>query len=95
MTLSDAQVLVTTAELYRRKVAGRRGALASLRHVLIVGEGADELPGTVPLAALMADAADTFTIPPTSPHDMALLHFTSDTRHPEGRSARARGRRSP
>jgi acetyl-CoA synthetase len=28
VTLSDAQVLVTTAELYRRKVAGRRGALA-------------------------------------------------------------------
>lgn len=79
VTLSDAKVLVTTAELYRRKVAGRRGGLAALRHVLIVGEGADELPGTVSLAALMADAADTFTIPPTSPNDMALLHFTSGT----------------
>ncbi|WP_189295930.1 acetate--CoA ligase [Streptomyces cinerochromogenes] len=79
MTLSDAQVLVTTADLYRRKVAGRRSDLAALRHVLIVGEGADALPGTLPLDALMAGAADTFTIPPTSPHDMALLHFTSGT----------------
>ncbi|WP_333775057.1 acetate--CoA ligase [Streptomyces sp. IBSBF 3136] len=79
MTLGDAQVLVTTADLYRKKVAGRRGALAALRHVLIIGDGADELPGTASLAALMADAADTFTIPPTSPHDIALLHFTSGT----------------
>ncbi|MEV7203756.1 acetate--CoA ligase [Streptomyces griseoluteus] len=79
MTLSDAQVLVTTADLYRRKIAGQRGRLAALRHVLIVGEGPDDLPGTVSLAASMADAADTFTIPPTSPHDMALLHFTSGT----------------
>ncbi|MFE0513005.1 acetate--CoA ligase [Streptomyces sp. NPDC058964] len=79
LTLSDTQVLVTTAELYRRKVAGQRERLAALRLVLIVGEGAEELPGTVSLTALMAEAADTFTIPPTSPHDMALLHFTSGT----------------
>ncbi|MGW2459793.1 acetate--CoA ligase [Streptomyces sp. NPDC001761] len=79
MTLGDAQVLVTTADLYRRKIAGRRQALAALRHVLIVGDGADDLPDTLSLAAVMADAADTFMIPPTSPHDMALLHFTSGT----------------
>ncbi|MET8451841.1 acetate--CoA ligase [Streptomyces sp. NPDC005209] len=79
LTLSDAQVLVTTAELYRRKIAGQRERLAALRHVLIVGEGADELPGTTSLAALMTEASDTFTIPATSPHDMALLHFTSGT----------------
>ncbi|WP_326801184.1 acetate--CoA ligase [Streptomyces sp. NBC_01788] len=79
LRLSDAQVLVTTSELYRRKVAGQREALPGLRHVLIVGEGADELPGTLSLTALMTDASDTFTIPPTSPRDMALLHFTSGT----------------
>ncbi|WP_037763093.1 acetate--CoA ligase [Streptomyces sp. 142MFCol3.1] len=79
LTLSDAQVLVTTADLYRRKVAAQRESLAALRHVLIVGDGADALPGTVSLAALMAEASDRFTIPPTSPHDMALLHFTSGT----------------
>ncbi|MEU1200378.1 acetate--CoA ligase [Streptomyces sp. NPDC005813] len=79
LTLSGAQVLVTTAELYRRRVAAQREGLAALRHVLIVGEGADELPGTASLEALMAEASDHFTIPPTSPHDMALLHFTSGT----------------
>ncbi|GGX79793.1 acetate--CoA ligase [Streptomyces anandii] len=79
LTLSKARVLVTTADLYRRKVAARRDGLACLRHVLIVGGGAEELPGTLSLAALTADADDTFTIAPTSPQDMALLHFTSGT----------------
>ncbi|MFF9410603.1 acetate--CoA ligase [Streptomyces anandii] len=79
LTLSEARVLVTTADLYRRKVAARRDGLACLRHVLIVGDGAEELPGTLSLAALMAGADDTFTIAPTSPQDMALLHFTSGT----------------
>ncbi|MFB6959708.1 hypothetical protein ACFCYB_22445 [Streptomyces sp. NPDC056309] len=74
LRLCDARVMVTTWDLYRRKVAGQHEALPGLRHVLIVGEGADDLPGTLSLAALMADAPDTFTIPPTSPRDMALLH---------------------
>ncbi|MFE2064372.1 acetate--CoA ligase [Streptomyces sp. NPDC059467] len=79
LRLSDARVLVTTAELYRRKVAGQRDELPGLRHVLIVGDGADAAAGTLSFDALMADADGTFTIPPTSPDDMALLHFTSGT----------------
>ncbi|MEU6379880.1 acetate--CoA ligase [Streptomyces sp. NPDC046909] len=79
LRLSNARVLVTTAALYRRKVAGQRERCPELEHVLIVGEGTDELPGTVSYDALMADAPDTFAIPPTSPDDMALLHFTSGT----------------
>ncbi|PWI17948.1 acetate--CoA ligase [Streptomyces sp. Act143] len=79
LRLSDARVLVTTAELYRRKVAGQRARLPGLDHVLIVGGGAADLPDTVSYEALMADAPDTFTIPATSPDDMALLHFTSGT----------------
>lgn len=79
LTLSEARVLVTTADLYRRKVAARRDGLTCLSHVLIVGGGAEELPGTLSLAALMAGADDTFTIASTSPQDMALLHFTSGT----------------
>ncbi|MEV3858173.1 acetate--CoA ligase [Streptomyces sp. NPDC050095] len=77
--IANARVLVTTADLYRRKVAGRRADLPDLAHVLIVGEGADELPGTASYATLMADAPDAFTIPATSPDDRALLHFTSGT----------------
>ncbi|MFJ9712756.1 acetate--CoA ligase [Streptomyces sp. NPDC101234] len=79
LRLSDARVLVTTAELYRRKVAGQRDELPGLRHVLIVGDGADASAGTLSFDALMAGADDMFIIPPTSPDDMALLHFTSGT----------------
>lgn len=79
LRLSNARVLVTTADLYRRKVAGQRAGLTDLEHVLIVGAGAHDLPGTVSYDALTADAPDTFTIPPTSPDDMALLYFTSGT----------------
>jgi acetyl-CoA synthetase len=79
LRLGDARVLVTTAALYRRKVAERRTSVPGLEHVLIVGPGTAELPGTVSFDDLMTAAPDTFTIPPTSPDDMALLHFTSGT----------------
>lgn len=79
LRLGDAQVLVTTAALYRRKVAERRASVPGLKHVLIVGPGAEEEAGTVSFDDLMSAAPDAFTIPPTSPDDMALLHFTSGT----------------
>ncbi|MEU0398048.1 acetate--CoA ligase [Streptomyces sp. NPDC006208] len=79
LRLGDARVLVTTAALYRRKVAERRASLPGLEHVLIVGQGAEELPGAVSFDELMSAASDSFTIPLTSPEDMALLHFTSGT----------------
>ncbi|MEU2158289.1 acetate--CoA ligase [Streptomyces sp. NPDC019396] len=79
LRLGDARALVTTAALYRRKVADRRTSLPDLEHVLIVGPGAEELPGTLSFDELMSAASDSFTIPPTSPEDMALLHFTSGT----------------
>ncbi|NGO46378.1 AMP-binding protein [Streptomyces ureilyticus] len=56
-----------------------RASVPGLKHVLIVGPGAAELPGTASFDNLMSAAPDTFTIPPTSPDDMALLHFTSGT----------------
>ncbi|WP_055558053.1 acetate--CoA ligase [Streptomyces sp. NBRC 110028] len=79
LRLGDARVLVTTAALYRRKVAERRASLDGLDHVLIVGPGAGALPGTLSFDELMSCAPDHFAIPPTSPEDMALLHFTSGT----------------
>ncbi|WP_329259155.1 acetate--CoA ligase [Streptomyces pseudovenezuelae] len=79
LRLGDAKVLVTTAALYRRKVAEGRASVPGLEHVLIVGPRTAEVPGTVSFDDLMAAAPDTFTIPPTSPDDMALLHFTSGT----------------
>ncbi|MGW5114263.1 acetate--CoA ligase [Streptomyces noursei] len=79
LRLGDARVLVTTASLYRRKVADRRSALPGLAHVLIVGPDTEDLPGTQSFDALMAAASEQFTIPATSPEDVALLHFTSGT----------------
>lgn len=75
----DGKALVTTAALYRRKVLPVRERLQGLEHVLLVGGGADTYPGTVDFEELMAGADDDFTIPPTSPEDMALLHYTSGT----------------
>jgi len=78
LMLGDARVLVTTAALYQRKVAGIRSGVPSLRHILIAGDG--ELPeGTTRLDPLLAQASPEFEIPPTDPEQLALLHFTSGT----------------
>jgi acetyl-CoA synthetase len=73
----DATVLVTTPELYRRRVAAARDRLPKLRHILLVGEATE--PGTLDLRAELAAASDEFEIPATDPEEMALLHFTSGT----------------
>jgi acetyl-CoA synthetase len=86
MRIGDARVLVTTAALYRRKVAGLRERLPGLRHVLLVDAGVDGGPadgegpaGTLPLPALLAGTDPDGVVPATRPEDPALLHFTSGT----------------
>ncbi|HEX6467723.1 MAG TPA: acetate--CoA ligase [Streptosporangiaceae bacterium] len=75
--LGDGTVLVTSPELYARKVAPIRDSLPGLRHVLIVGGPAP--PDTISFHEAMVAADPVFEIPPTDPEDMALLHFTSGT----------------
>jgi acetyl-CoA synthetase len=79
--IGDGRVLITTATLYKRKVAEIRGSLKSLQHVLLIGtpEEIRTIPGTHDFHALMAEADDRFEIQPTDPQDLALLHFTSGT----------------
>lgn len=79
--MGQGSVLVTTPELYRRKVEGIRASLPSLRHVILVERaGEAEAPeGTVRWSELVAGASPDFTLPPTDPEDLALLHFTSGT----------------
>ena len=77
--MGDARVLVTTPELYRRKVQALRGRLPGLQHVIVVGDPETSEAGVLPWAALMAGQPDTYTIGPTDPEQMALLHFTSGT----------------
>lgn len=77
MRIGGAAVLVTTPQLYRRTVAPIRDQLPDLRHVLLTEQA--DVPGTASMAGLMARAPDSFTIGPTDPQDVALLHFTSGT----------------
>ncbi|MGW3304343.1 acetate--CoA ligase [Streptomyces rubiginosohelvolus] len=79
MELGDARALVTTRELYERKVAPVRSRLPHLRHVLLLDPGPDPPPETLSFPALMAAAPDDYTVGPTDPAEPALLHFTSGT----------------
>ena len=79
MTIGDARVLVTSEPFYRRKVESWRGELAGLRHVFLTDCSGNPPPGTVDLAAALAEASDAFDTVATDAEDMALLHFTSGT----------------
>jgi len=81
LSLGEATVLVTSASLYQRRVAGLVGQVPSLKHVLVAGCLADEpVPdGTQNLAQLMARASAAGEAAPTTGEDPALLHFTSGT----------------
>jgi acetyl-CoA synthetase len=72
------RVLVTTEALYRRKVAGLRDALPNLAHVILV-DAPEDGEGTLSWSKLVGAQSTSFAIGPTSPEDMALLHFTSGT----------------
>jgi acetyl-CoA synthetase len=75
----DAKVLVTTAQLYKKKVAGLRERLPQLQRVLLADADDDLSADVLSLPKRMAAASSEFTIPPTDPEEMALLHFTSGT----------------
>jgi acetyl-CoA synthetase len=81
MALGEASVLVTTPWLYARKVAAIRDSLPHLQHVLLTGALASETrpAGTLDFDALLDAASDDYSISPTDPQEMALLHFTSGT----------------
>jgi len=75
----DARILVTTERQYEKKVAGLLERLPQLRFVLLTDALTDREAKVLSLPRLMAGASAAFTIPPTDPEDMALLHFTSGT----------------
>ncbi len=84
MERGDAKVLLTTTRLFRQKVADLLPRLPALTYVLLADATAEEIatladPRILALPALLAAAATDFTIPPTDPEDMAVLHFTSGT----------------
>ncbi|HYW02414.1 MAG TPA: acetate--CoA ligase [Gammaproteobacteria bacterium] len=77
----EGRVLLTTAAFYRRKVRPVRASLPRLEFVLLTDGVPDDLDdaGLYDLRELMTAADERFTIAPTDPGDMALLHFTSGT----------------
>ena len=81
LAIGKAKALLTTEGLYERKVAALRDSLPDLEHVILVGDGhgPTDVPGTEDYHRLMLSAADEFTIEPTAPTDVALVHFTSGT----------------
>ncbi len=75
----NARVLVTTRRQYDKKIAPLLNRLPELRHVLLIDAEQDWDERVLALPPLMAAASAAFTIPPTDPEDMAILHFTSGT----------------
>ena len=75
----DVRVLVTTEALYSKKIKGIRGRLPKLEYILIADAQEDPGEGCLSMPKNMAEASDAFTISPTDPEDMAVLHFTSGT----------------
>ncbi len=81
MQIGEADVLVTTANWYDRKVAAIRDSIPSLRHVLCL---ADEPDGAVPtdtidLAAMLKATSSAVPTCQTHCDDPAIIHFTSGT----------------
>jgi acetyl-CoA synthetase len=80
MELGGADLLVTTASLYRRKVAQIRDQLPGLRFVLVIEEDAPAGTVSMPKSMAAVDGGRSPAMPePTDPEDPALLHFTSGT----------------
>ncbi len=80
LEIGEGKVLVTTSQLYRRKVAPIRELLPHLKHVLLVdGSGEERAGGVSSLRSLLQGASSRFEIEPTAPEETALLHFTSGT----------------
>jgi acetyl-CoA synthetase len=81
LTIGQAKMLITTESLYDRKVKALKPSLPFLDHVVLIG--GSHQPTNVPNATdylrLMECAGDSYTIRPTAPEDIALLHFTSGT----------------
>ena len=75
----DARILVTTTRLYHQKIEGLLKRLPKLQHVLLADAPEDVHEGLWSLPQQLASASSAFTIAPTDPEDLALLHFTSGT----------------
>ncbi len=79
LSKGDAKVLVTTLTQYEKKIKQLLERLPELKYILITDIDEPISDSVLSYSKLMSEASDSFTIPPTSPGDPALLHFTSGT----------------
>jgi acetyl-CoA synthetase len=75
MAIAEPKALVTTAQLFKRKVEPILDQLPFLKHVILVGGGA----GGEDFNALVESGESDYRIPDTDPEDLAIIHFTSGT----------------
>jgi len=81
MEIGEANVLITTTSLYRKKIAHWHRELPYLKTILLIDdvEQPELDAGCYDLSILMRNADPHFPCAPTQAEDMALLHFTSGT----------------
>ena len=81
VNIGKADVLVTTRNIYQRKIAKIRDRLPSVRHIVVVDDdqAGDPPPGTLDFWHGLNAADENTPIEPTTADDPALLHFTSGT----------------
>lgn len=75
----DAKLLVTTRQQYQQKIAAQRDRLPQLKYVLLTDAEDHPGDGIWSLPKLLEAASPEFTIPPTDPEDISVVHFTSGT----------------
>ncbi|MEQ1829366.1 MAG: acetate--CoA ligase, partial [Pirellula sp.] len=81
LRIGQGRVLVTTMDLYEKKIAPQRQALPELEIVLVVTDSSRAVSGqgVYNLRRLIEEASEQYEIQHTEPEDPALLHFTSGT----------------
>ncbi|MDH4090995.1 MAG: acetate--CoA ligase [Cyclobacteriaceae bacterium] len=79
LSRGEAKILVTTLDLFTKKIKPVIERLPALQYVLITDTESHADKKVLSLPLLMAKESSTFTIPPTQKEDPALLHFTSGT----------------
>jgi acetyl-CoA synthetase len=79
LSIGDAKVLVTTKDLFEKKVKQLLDRLPGLQFILLTDGESHLNQQVLSLSLLMEASNDVFEIPPTDPEDAALLHFTSGT----------------
>ena len=75
----DAKALLTTKNLFEKKIRPILEQLPALQTILLIDAEEDESDQVRSLKRLMENASDSYEILPTDPEDMSILHFTSGT----------------